>query len=173
MEPLHHPVRLRMIGAGADPSCPQETRNFCPESGLELGASVRRDELRYPETGDPAADEVSCDCGGVHRRQWYRLRPAGEAIDDRQQVRVAAGWRQWADQIDVDVLEPSARGLEAAHGRLGVAVNLRALTVLAGADEVPYVGADPGPDEPRSQEMPGGGDTWVREVVEGLHDGRT
>ena len=140
-----------MVGARPDPRCSENLRDFGPQTRLELGASVGGDDVRNAELCDPTADEVAGDRLGVHGGQGNRRRPPCEAVHDGQQVRVACrGWQR-SNQVDMDVLEAGARRLEGAHGWLGVALNLCALAVGAGANVVPYVDANLGPDEPCCQ----------------------
>ena len=80
----------------------------------------------------------------------------GEAIHAGQEVDVASGRRQWADEIHVDVVEPLLRWREGADARLRVAADLRALAGEAGPCPAADVAIHARPDEPLGHQLHGG-----------------
>ena len=71
----------------------------------------------------------------------------------------------------MDVVEALLRWLEGADVRLGVPADFAALTGEAGSGPAAHVAIHTGPDEPLRDELDGGLDARVRQVVQSLGEG--
>ena len=84
---------------------------------------------------------------GVCRLQRNGYGPAGEAVDDGEEVRVAlAGWQR-AHQVHIDVFETTSRDLEGGKRSTGVTLDLGALAGKALLGPLAHLLGQAMPDE--------------------------
>ena len=123
-----------MVGRGHGVLGPEEVAELLPEGAGELAAAVRDDALRDAVVLDPAGDEGvgTLRCGDA--LEWDGNQPAGEPVNDSEQVGMALGRRQRTDDVDVQGVELASRRGEGLVGRLAVLLDLGGLAVRAGAD---------------------------------------
>ena len=128
VEPLDHPVGLRMVGGRGGESDAEQGGHLCPQLGCELGTTVAGQQGGYAKPGDPVIQQRCADgrSGGVG--QGDRLWPPGEPVHHRQEVGASTGVGQGSDQVDVQVGKTGVRGGKKLHRGADVAVNLGALT---------------------------------------------
>ncbi len=80
MEPLHHAIRLGVIGSGGVMCDVEEGAKMGPQSRGELRASVGGDMRRNTMASNPVMYQGrSAVCGGG-RRQGDSIRPAGSPV---------------------------------------------------------------------------------------------
>jgi hypothetical protein len=87
----------------------EQTAKAHPEGGHELGPPVRCDGGGNSKPGYPTGEEGPGAVGGGDGREGNGLQPPQGSVDYCEQVSMAAGWRQRADQVDVDVGETAVR----------------------------------------------------------------
>ena len=166
VEPLHHPVALRVIAGGSLPVTTQQGGQFSPQTGLELGTAVSHDVTRDPEPRHPAADERVRYRRCARVRQRDCLRPARVAVHAGQKVSEPSRRRQRADDIDMDGVEPVVGSREDAHWSLCVTVHFAPLAWDARFRPPPDVPPHSRPDVPVGDELMGSTNTRVGESVE-------
>ena len=93
MEPLDHPVGLRVVGRGPMMPDPKNCAQALPEARDKLRATVRGQMGGDPKTGDPVGDEGVGAVGGGGGGHGNGLRPPGGAVQDGEEIFSASGGR--------------------------------------------------------------------------------
>ena len=101
VEPLHEPIRLRVVRRGGREAHTQQRRHLRPEGGGKLCTSVRCHQVWDTEPGHPVVEQGGADGGGGGVGQGNRLGPTGVPVHYGEQVRETTGGGQGADQVYV------------------------------------------------------------------------
>ena len=112
METFNDAVGLRVIGGGRLMLNTEGRLQLCPQSTGELGPTIRHHMIGDPEPRDPMTYHGSGTRSGGSIRDWYRLGPSRETVDDCKQVGLALGRWKGAYQVDVNAAEPPVRRRE-------------------------------------------------------------
>ena len=170
VEPLHHPVGLRVVCSGLVVYNAEDTAKALPEAGNELGPAIGGQMGGDPKTGDPVGDEGVGTVGGGGGGHGDGLGPPGGAVHDGEKVFSPGGGRQGPDQVHMEVAEPPGGHGDGLHRGLGMAGHLAALAIQAGPGPGEGVRGHRRPEEAARNQSLGGAAAGVCKAVHGVED---
>ena len=110
MESPNQAVGLWMVGGGAIHLVDiQKGSELTPKRRGELGATVGGHGVRDPEISNPAIEKRPGARGSRGIGDRNSRRPACKTVDDGEEVHETIGWRQRADEVDVDIHKMAVR----------------------------------------------------------------
>ena len=89
VESFHDSIGLGMVHCGCLICDPQGSVELVPQGARKLSPSVRHQLVRDPKPGNPMPEERPGAGGGTGVSEGDCLRPPGEPVNDREEVRLS------------------------------------------------------------------------------------
>lgn len=147
VEPFHHVIRLRVVRRRSNVLNAERGVESVHQLRFELSPLFRCDNVWHPEPRDPVRHENGSDGVCTHTVDGPCLRPTRETVDACKKIFRVVGRREGADQVEVNVPEPSFRSRERRERSRSKSMNLGPLTPFTSTRPFPDLPIHAWPDE--------------------------